>query len=105
MENKVNKTRRKQLSDLQDRLAEFEKSLDNLRTERDSLAETLESLRDEEREYFDNMPEGLQQSERGQDAEAAADRLTEALDALQDFDLDLDVASIVSSIEDARGQE
>jgi septation ring formation regulator EzrA len=100
----MNKQRRKQLGDLQDRLLELEKSLDALHTERDAIAEALESLRDEEQEAFDNMPESLQQSEQGQDIENAVDRLTEALDNLQGFDLDHDVAGVVSDIDDARGQ-
>jgi hypothetical protein len=36
----------------------------------------------EEREYFENMPEGLQSGEKGEAAEAAADILDEAIEEL-----------------------
>jgi hypothetical protein len=38
----------------------------------DILSE-MESLRDEEQEAFDNMPEGLQESERGQASATATE--------------------------------
>jgi len=44
----------------------------------------LETIADEEQEYFDNMPENLQGSERGQQAEQAADQLTEAKGSVED---------------------
>ncbi len=51
----------------------------------------LEDVASEEREAFDNMPEGLQQSEKGQASSDAADTLesanesiTSAKDALQE---------------------
>lgn len=47
--------------------------------------EELETLRDEEQEYFDNMPEGLQNSERGQAAESAASNLSDAYDDLEEI--------------------
>lgn len=42
----------------------------------------LESIRDEEQEAFDNMPEGMQQGERGTAMEAAVQELDEAIDGL-----------------------
>jgi hypothetical protein len=37
----------------------------------------------EEQEYFDNMPEGIQGSKKGEKAEAAIDALQEAKDTLE----------------------
>ena len=39
----------------------------------------LDDIKNEEEEAFDNMPEGLQYSSRGMEAEAAIDNLEEAL--------------------------
>jgi hypothetical protein len=64
----MNQTRRKQLSAL---LIEI-----------DQLKEQLEGIRDEEQESFDNMPQGLQQSERGSNSEAAINLLEQAIDGL-----------------------
>lgn len=42
----------------------------------------LEPIAEEEREAYDNLPEGLQNSERGQTFEANASALEEALESL-----------------------
>ena len=47
----------------------------------------LEQARDEERDYYDNMPESLKESERGQAAEDAVDKLSTAIDDLENLDL------------------
>lgn len=65
----------------------------------------LERLRDEEQDYFDNMPENLQYSQRGQDAEESVDLLDEAIDQLNDVldDEEIDeclIEDAISIIED-----
>lgn len=57
----MNKERRAKLGDIIERL--------------DALQAEIEDLEREEQEAFDNMPEGLQQSERGQQTEEAANTL------------------------------
>lgn len=64
--------------------------LDKLRSMIEDLKSDAESLRDEERDYFDNMPESLQQGDRGQAAEAAADALDEAVSELENIDSSID---------------
>lgn len=64
-------------------------------------------MAEEEREKFDNMPEGLQQGERGQDMETAADALESAADELDgtdlkdgvtpDADWEIDAANVVEN--------
>ena len=46
--------------------------------------DVLEEVRDEEQDAFDNLPEGLQYSERGEMMEEAIDNLDEAIDYLDD---------------------
>jgi vacuolar-type H+-ATPase subunit E/Vma4 len=43
----------------------------------------LDNVRDAERETFDNMPENLQGSTRGEACDAAASNLEDACDALE----------------------
>ena len=74
----MNKQRRKELNVIIDKLTE--------------LRDLLENLKDEEQDYFDNMPENLQYSERGERAEEAVMSLEEALD---------NIDSVVESIEEA----
>ena len=45
--------------------------------------ELVELIKDEEREAYDNMPEGLQASDGGQEMEATADALESAADSMQ----------------------
>lgn len=49
------------------------------------IATQIEELKDEESEKFDNMTEGLQQGEKGQAIEAAAQALEQALDAANEI--------------------
>ena len=70
---------------------------------------TLDNLKDEEQDYYDNIPENLQYSQRAEDSEAAIDNLDEALDLLNDaydaeeFDKDSElIKQAIDKIEDAR---
>ncbi len=67
----MNKQRRKQLS-------EISTAIDNARAE-------LEMVADDEQAYFDDMPENLQGSERGEAAEECADQLCELHNELDEL--------------------
>ncbi|AUX83203.1 hypothetical protein PBI_BALSA_52 [Microbacterium phage Balsa] len=77
----MNAGRRKEIEAIIGKLADLEA----LKTE---IQEAIEQVRDEEQEYYDNMPEGLQQSDRGYKAEEAASQLDEAASMLDDLDID-----------------
>lgn len=47
------------------------------------LQAEAEEIRDEEQEYFDNMPEGLQGGDKGQQAEQDASNLSECADGIE----------------------
>lgn len=49
-----------------------------IRSQLDDMVLQIEELSNEEREVFDAMPEGLQQSERGQKSDEAASELENA---------------------------
>ena len=72
--------------DRRDRIAKIKEALEDLRGQ-------IENLQSEEQEAFDNMPESLQQSERGQASEAAADALQSAYDAADEAITNLETAS------------
>lgn len=48
------------------------------------IASSLQDIMDEEQDYFDNMPENLQGSIRGDAAEEAISTLDDAVSALED---------------------
>ena len=52
----------------------------------------IEQARDDEREYFDNMPESFQEGDRGQQAEAVVDALDDAANGCEDIESHLETA-------------
>ena len=94
----MNKATRKQIASISSDLEAIKKRLEKIGSEYESLKEELdgfqeklesyqsdiEGLSDEERMKFDNLPEGLQESERGEAYEIAADTLDEAASNLED---------------------
>lgn len=75
----MNNARRKQLAEIVDQMQELRARLDELQSE--------------EQEAFDNMPESLQQGEKDQQSEAAAERIGNAGDSLDEA---------ISAIEEAQ---
>jgi len=68
----------------------------NIAKARDLLTEArvlIETARDEEQEYYDNMPESFQSGDKGEKASAAADALGEVASELEDFDGKLEEAA------------
>jgi hypothetical protein len=76
--NKMNKNRRKRLESIQEKIT--------------LLREDLELLKGEEQDYFDNMPENLQGSDKGQKAEDCIINLEGAL---------IDIESACDNIDNA----
>lgn len=72
--------------------AKRRKEITQLSEQLQSLLERVEYLRDEEAEGFDNMPDSLKDSERGQQAEQAAEHLSMAADSLNETITSLDSA-------------
>ncbi len=85
----MNKDRRKQIADI---ISQF-RDIPDLA----EIASLVRELADAEQEAFENMPGGLQASERGQASEAAAAALSEAADALEG----IDISEIESLLEQA----
>lgn len=59
-------------------IAKWKQALEDIKSEAETLAE-------EEREKFDNLSEGLQQAERGQALETAADNLDSFVESLEEL--------------------
>lgn len=64
----MNVARRKELRELHDRL--------------NDVMIALNAIKDEENDYFDNMPEGPKGGDKGTRAEEVIDKLEEALDGI-----------------------
>jgi len=68
--------------------------LELIRESLDALMVELEMLRDEEQEYYDNMPESFQNGDKGEAADTAIYALSSAYD---------DVSSAIENVEGAIG--
>lgn len=90
----MNKQRRKEAGTIRNRI-------EDVQTEMVAIMEDLGNLRDEEQEGFDNMSEGLQQSDTGQRIEMAANELDEAFNTLDEIDTILQ--SAMEHIDEAVG--
>ena len=77
----MNKIRRKELA----RIVEKLEALEALRSE---IQEELDAVMDEEQEALDNMPESLQEGERGQQMQEYIDAMEYAMDDLENFDVE-----------------
>ena len=100
----MNKLRRKEL-------LEIIKDLNMMQDKDDlySIINELDNIKDDEQDYYDNIPENLQNGQRAEDSERAIDNLAEALDLLNEvYDSDeFDktnklIQEAIDKIEDAR---
>lgn len=71
----MNNDRRKALRKVAEEITTLLGQLEDCKSE-------LENLRDEEQEYYDNMPESLQGGEKGDAAQEAVIQIDEAIDAI-----------------------
>lgn len=86
----MNAMRRKRLWEIRARIADIKEGLQTVKDD-------IEQIRDEEQDAFDSMPEALQESSRGEDMQTALEKLAEAIDSLDDLDLE----EIMDTIEEA----
>ena len=84
----MNNPRRKEIAELVKRARELADLMSTLKDD-------IEAVKDDESEYYDNMPDSLQMSDRGLKAEEAVGQLDSAVYELENIDFD----SLVSSLE------
>ena len=71
----MNNARRKQIQEIAGKLSDLI-----------PLKDDLESIKDEEQEYYDNMPEGIQSGEKGEKAREAIEALESLINALDEVE-------------------
>jgi flagellar biosynthesis chaperone FliJ len=74
----MNDKRRKKISKIEDQLEELKQSLD--------------SILEDEKEYYDNMPESFQDGQKGDTAQISIDSLETAISNIEDAITDLQYA-------------
>jgi flagellar biosynthesis chaperone FliJ len=85
----MNKTRRKAIVAIREQL---ERINDTVNT----LMEQISEIKEEEQDYFDNMPESLQSSPKGEATESVISCLESAIDHLDDH-----IAEAIGQLEEA----
>lgn len=80
----MNKMRRKELAKVINMLEEVQNKEDLY-----LIINELEDIKDDEQDYYDNIPENLQYSQRAEDSEMSIDNMDVALDLLNEvYDMD-----------------
>lgn len=86
----MNKARRKEIESARKKLEDAVNLVDEAQA-------ALQQAMEEEQEYYDNMPEGLQSGEKGENSQAAISALETAIDNCGDLQ------EAVSACEEAEG--
>ena len=59
----------------------------------------IETVRDEEQDALDNLPEGLQGTARGEEMETNVESLSDVIDSLEEIDIDGMIEKINETVE------
>ena len=73
--------------------------IEAIQFELENILEAIDTIRDEEQECFDNIPENMQESERYEKAETAVENLDDAYDSFGELCDSLE--DIITSLENA----
>jgi uncharacterized coiled-coil DUF342 family protein len=104
----MNKSRRKQLTTLITTIDELRQKFDDLVDTANELViaieeakSEIETVKDEEQEAYDNMPESLQNGDRGQVVQQAIDSMEVAVEALNNLESSVSIQDVVTALETA----
>lgn len=78
----MNKRRRKELEQLKSEFEQVCSDVNEAVEKLEELKENIECLKEEEEEAYDNLPESLQEAEKGEAMQAAIDYMASAIDAV-----------------------
>jgi phage host-nuclease inhibitor protein Gam len=111
----MNKDRRKQIDSCRNDLDKIKTEVEEFTSEdKDQIAEKednwtgrvadirsdLESARDEEQDYYDNMPEGLKGGDKGETAQSAIDALQNAITECENLENVTEIGEFIKDFPD-----
>lgn len=79
----MNKERRKELGHAIEKLDGIRAALTQAKEDLEEVKGDIEGLKDDETEYYENMPEAFQQGEKGEVAQAAISEMDEAISSIE----------------------
>ena len=100
----MNKDRRKAIDKIIAKVEGMSEEFASLKATVEELISEIETVRDEEQEYMDAMPENLQSSDKYYAAESAVSNMDEAMAAIQEIEsgLTIDLDSVVTNLDAAK---
>ncbi len=81
----MNNERRKRIYDIRNQIELLSATTTTLRAQMEAIQEAIESVRDDEQEAYDNLPESLQEGDKGSAMQAAIEQLDDGHQALSDI--------------------
>ena len=94
----MNNKRRKEIAKLIERI---ETIVDDAKTKLEAVKDDIDYLRDEEENAFDALPEGIQDSERGDEMQEAIENLSNACDTVDELIENIDIDDLTSYLDEA----
>ena len=94
----MNNQRRKEIAKLIERI---ETIVDDAKTKLEEVKDDIDNLRDEEECAFDSLPEGIQESERGDAMQEAIENLSNACDTVEELIDNIDTDDLTSYLNEA----
>jgi K+/H+ antiporter YhaU regulatory subunit KhtT len=95
----MNKKRRQEISRIVTKVVEI---VANAKEKLEELQSDIESIRDEESDCYENLPEGIMYSERGEAMEQAVDNLDNAASSIEELIDALDCEELIEYLNDAK---
>lgn len=94
----MNNNRRKAIADI---VTKVEEIVANAKEKLEELHSEIEDIRDEESDCYENLPEGIMYSERGEAMEQAVDNLDNAASSIGELIDAIDTDDLISYLNDA----
>jgi len=94
----MNKKRRQEISRI---VTQVEEIVVNAKEKLEELQSDIESIRDEESDCYENLPEGIMYSERGEAMEQAVDNLDNAASSIEELINALDCEELIDYLDAA----
>ena len=94
----MNNNRRKEISRI---IEEIESAVSTAKEKLEELQSSIESVRDEESGCYENLPEGIMYSERGEAMEQAVDNLDNAASSIEELIDAMDTDDLIGYLNDA----
>jgi uncharacterized coiled-coil DUF342 family protein len=96
----MNRETRKQLKQLQEKLTSINLEFEQFKENLEEIMGDVESIREEEQDKYDNMPESIQQGEKGDTMQEGIDSLDDLYSQIEDTIISLeDVGSSLYDLE------